>query len=122
MTRLFAFVVSAFLCGLGGVLFAHFLGTLNANTFFLDTTFLILSMLVVGGYRSVTGAVTGVAMLSAVSEAFRFLEQGSNVAGFEIPALPGMQEVALALIMLVILVARPEGLLGTREIGAMLAK
>jgi branched-chain amino acid transport system permease protein len=120
--RMFAWVISAFVCGAGGVLFAHFLGTLNANTFFLDTTFLVLSMLVVGGYRSVTGAVVGVAVLSLVSEFFRALEQGVQVGGFAVPSFPGLQEVALALIMLAILIARPDGLSGAREVGRAYSK
>jgi len=117
--RMVALIISAFVCGLGGVLFAHFLGTLNANTFFLDTTFLVLSMLVVGGYRSVTGAVFGVAVLSMVSELFRYFEQGISIGAFSLPSLPGLQEVALAIIMLAILVARPDGLLGAQEIGRL---
>ncbi|HEY8013877.1 MAG TPA: branched-chain amino acid ABC transporter permease, partial [Dongiaceae bacterium] len=57
--RLLAFVVSAFFVALGGVLFAHFLGTITANSFYLDLTFVTLAMLVVGGMRSLTGAFVG---------------------------------------------------------------
>jgi branched-chain amino acid transport system permease protein len=120
--RLIALVLSAMLCGLGGVLFAHFLGTLNPNTFYLDTTFLTLAMLVVGGMRSLTGAVTGVIVLSGVAEGFRTLEQGVTWFGHDIEAPSGLAEVALALIMLLILVFRPEGLCGSREIGALLER
>jgi len=115
--RLAALAISASICGLGGVLFAHFLGTLNPNTFYLDTTFLTLAMLVVGGFRSLSGAVAGVLVLKAVSELFRRLEEGVTVWGTGFSARAGMQEVALALIMLAILVFRPEGLLGGAEIG-----
>jgi branched-chain amino acid transport system permease protein len=117
--RMIALVLSAMLCGLGGVLFAHFLGTLNPNTFYLDTTFLTLAMLVVGGMRSLTGAVTGVIVLSTVSEVFRALEQGVTWFGHDIEVPTGLAEVALALIMLLILVFRPEGLCGSHEIGAL---
>ncbi len=51
---------------MGGVLFAHFLGTMTANTFYLDLTFVTLTMLVVGGMRSLTGACVGVALVSIV--------------------------------------------------------
>jgi len=115
--RLTAFAISASICGLGGVLFAHFLGTLNPNTFYLDTTFLTLAMLVVGGFRSLSGAVSGVLILKAVSELFRRLEEGVTLWGTDFSARAGMQEVALALIMLAILIFRPEGLLGGAEIG-----
>ncbi len=53
--RCVAFVISAMVVAMGGVLFAHFLGTMTANTFYLDLTFVTLTMLVVGGMRSLTG-------------------------------------------------------------------
>jgi branched-chain amino acid transport system permease protein len=118
--RLLALVISAALCGLGGVLFAHFLGTLNPNTFYLDTTFLTLAMLVTGGLRSLTGAVSGVLLIKALSEIFRVFEDGVTVMSREFAAPAGTQEVVLALIMLVILIFRPEGLFGDTEIGALL--
>ena len=61
---------------LGGVLFAHFLGTITANTFYLDLTFVTLAMLVVGGMRSLTGAFVGTAVVTIVSEVFRSIERG----------------------------------------------
>jgi branched-chain amino acid transport system permease protein len=118
--RRFALVLSAMLCALGGVLFAHFLGTLGPNTFYLDTTFLTLAMLVVGGMRSLSGAVTGVLVLSAGSEMFRSLEQGITVFGHDLEAPNGLQEVALALIMLTILILRPAGICGATEVGTLL--
>jgi branched-chain amino acid transport system permease protein len=120
--RMIALVLSAVLCGLGGVLFAHFLGTLNPNVFYLDTTFLTLAMLVVGGARSLSGAVAGVIVLSSISELFRTLEQGISLFGRDIEAPGGLQEVSLALIMLIILIFRPEGIFGGREIGSLLKR
>ena len=120
--RMLAFVISAFLSGLGGVLFAHFLGTLSPNTFYLDTTFLTLAMWVVGGFRSLSGAVFGVLILKAVAELFRTWEDGVTLWGSEYTARPGLQEVALALILLAILVFRPDGLFGNTEIGALLRR
>jgi branched-chain amino acid transport system permease protein len=118
--RMVALAISAFISGMGGVLFAHFLGTLNPNTFYLDTTFLTLAMLVVGGARSLSGAVLGVLIIQAISETFRSLEDGVTVWGIDFTARAGMQEVALALIMLIILVFRPDGLFGGSEIGTVL--
>jgi len=55
--RLVAFVVSAFIIGLAGALYAHFLSIVNPGSFYLRTTFITLSMLVVGGMYSLSGAV-----------------------------------------------------------------
>jgi branched-chain amino acid transport system permease protein len=120
--RLVAFVISAVLCGLAGSEFAHYLGTVTANTFYLGKTFITLAMLVVGGMRSLSGAVAGVLVLSAVSEFFRSLEQGIDLFGTQIAARPGLEEVALALIMLVILLYRRDGLFGDTEIGPLLRR
>jgi branched-chain amino acid transport system permease protein len=110
--RLIAFVLSAVVVAMGGVLFAHFLGTMTANTFFLDLTFVTLTMLVVGDMRSLMGACAGVALVSVVSELFRSLERGIDMGGHVIEAPPGLQEIALAVILLVILIMRPHGLVG----------
>lgn len=114
--RLIAFVISAMIVAMGGVLFAHFLGTMTANTFFLDLTFVTLTMLVVGGMRSLTGACAGVAVVSIVSELFRSIERGIDLGVFTLEAPPGLQEIALALVLLIILVTRPHGLVGDWEL------
>jgi len=114
--RLIAFVVSAMIVAGGGVLFAHFLGTMTANTFYLDLTFVTLTMLVVGGMRSLTGACAGVALVSIVSEVFRSIERGVSLGSTTIAAPPGLQEIVLALILLVILLMRPHGLTGGWEL------
>ena len=114
--RLISFVLSAMIVAAGGVLFAHFLGTMTANTFYLDLTFVTLTMLVVGGMRSLTGACAGVALVSVVSEIFRSVERGIDIGGTTIAAPPGLQEIVLALILLVILLTRPHGLVGDWEL------
>ncbi|MGH6938848.1 branched-chain amino acid ABC transporter permease [Hypericibacter sp.] len=114
--RLVAFVISAVFVGLGGVLYAHFIGTVTANTFYLNLTFTTLAMLVVGGMRSLTGAVVGVGVVSAVSEIFRTIEKGISIGDTVLSAPPGLQEIALALMMLLILIFRPQGLVGDFEL------
>lgn len=114
--RLIAFVVSAMVVAAGGLLYAHFLGTMTANTFYLDLTFVTLTMLVVGGMRSLTGACAGVALVSVTSELFRGIERGVDLGGFVLSAPPGLQEIALALILLVILIMRPHGIVGDWEL------
>lgn len=115
--RLIAFVLSAMVVAAGGVLFSHFIGTITANTFYLDLTFVTLTMLVAGGMRSLTGAFTGVALISLVSELLRSIERGISIGDMTVSAPPGLQEIALAAILLAILILRPAGLLGDVEIG-----
>ncbi len=114
--RLIAFVLSAVIVATGGVLYGHFLGTMTANTFYLDLTFVTLTMLVIGGMRSLTGACVGVALVSTVSQLFRSIERGISVGDLTISAPPGLQEIVLAAILLAILILRPHGLVGDWEV------
>ncbi len=120
--RLIAFLISAFFFAIGGVLYGHFLGTLAVSIFWLDMTFLTLAMLVVGGLRSLTGAVTGTLVVAAIRAFLRALEQGVNFGGTVLQVPPGMQEITLAIVLLLILVYRPHGIIGDREFGLAVAK
>ena len=114
--RLFAFVISGFLSGIAGVLLAHFLGTVRVETFYLDLTFLIVAMLVIGGMRSLTGAVIGAIVIAALTELLRQVEIGIPIGSATIAAPPGLGEAILALIMLLIILFRPKGIAGGKEI------
>jgi branched-chain amino acid transport system permease protein len=116
-TRLFAFTLSGFVMGLGGVLQAHYLGTVSINTFFLSLTFLTLAMLVVGGMRSLAGAVVGVVVVTGIIDIFRRVEAGVTIGGSEWSLPAGTQELVLAAVMLLILIFRKDGIMGGREIG-----
>src|SRR5262249_38079095 len=74
--RLRAFVVSAFLSGIAGVLLGHFLGIVRIENFYLDLTFLIVAMLIIGGRGSLAGAVAGATIIAILTELMRQLEVG----------------------------------------------
>lgn len=115
--RLIAFVISAFVMGAGGALYAHSVGVVTPDTFYLGLTFISLSMLVVGGTGSLSGAVIGVVLLSAIIQILRLFEKGISVGGTLLSIPNGVQEIAIGVIMIVILMRRPTGLTGNREIG-----
>ena len=117
--RRVSFVLSAFIGGIGGGVFAQFIGSFNAQSFYLSLTFLTFVMLVVGGTRSLAGAVIGSLFISLVSAVLVRVESGVSLGLVEIPARPGLREVALALIMLATLILRPSGITGGREIPAL---
>lgn len=114
--RLIAFVLSAVCVGVGGALYASFLGTLGVNEFYLATTFLTLAMLIVGGVGSVSGAVIGVLFLTLVTEILRHLEAGVTLPHMTFQLPKGFQEICLEIIMIVILIYRPAGLANGREL------
>lgn len=114
--RLVAFVISAFLSGIAGVLLAHFLGIVRVENFYLDLTFLIVAMLIIGGRGSLTGAVAGTIVVAVITELLRQAEIGITIGKTTIGAPPGLGDVILALIMLLIILFRPNGLAGGREL------
>jgi branched-chain amino acid transport system permease protein len=114
--RLVAFVLGAFFVGAAGALYAHFLGVVVAREFFLKLTFITVAMLVIGGIGSLSGAVAGVVVVTVLSDVLRHVERGVDLGVVAVPARPGLQEVGLAVLMLAILIFRPRGLTGGREI------
>jgi branched-subunit amino acid ABC-type transport system permease component len=114
--RSLAFVVSAFFVGAAGALYGMFIGSFNPDAFFLTITFLIVAMLVVGGMTSLAGAVIGTIVVSTVSELLRHVEEGVDLGVVRLSAKPGLREVGLALVMLGILILRPSGITGGREL------
>jgi branched-chain amino acid transport system permease protein len=115
LSRLAAFVLSAFFVGIAGVLHAHFLGILSADAFYLGITFITLSMLVIGGMQSLSGAVAGVIVVTAILEILRIAEKGFALGSIVVPPRPGMAELVLAAVMLFVLLFRPDGIMGARE-------
>jgi len=114
--RLIAFTLSAFFVAIGGVLKGHFLGTLWIADYYLEITFLSIAMLVVGGRTSLAGAVLGPLVIAALLELLRLVEVGVTIGTFRLSAPPGLRETGVALFMLSILLFKPKGLTGGREI------
>jgi len=114
--RLIAFVVSAFFVGMAGALHAYFLQVVVASEFYLKLTFITVAMLVLGGMRSLTGAVVGTAFVAMLSELLRQTEKGIDLGFMVLGGRLGLQEVGLATAMLLALIFRPRGLTGGREL------
>ncbi|MFN8451872.1 MAG: branched-chain amino acid ABC transporter permease [Anaerolineae bacterium] len=106
--RLLAFVVSAFFTAVAGALYAHYLTSFSPKAFYFDITFRIITMLVIGGMGSVTGSVVGPIFITAIAESLRRLEDAT--------LLYGVSQIALAVLFIVIIIFRPGGLLGDREV------
>jgi branched-chain amino acid transport system permease protein len=79
--RLQAFVISAFFTAAAGSLYAHFLGSFSPNAFYFDTTFQVVTMLVVGGMGSVSGSVIGAVAMLGLGEALRRFEDPTQLYG-----------------------------------------
>ena len=115
-TRLSAFVIGAFFAGVGGSLYGHYLGSFSPASFYFAYTFSLISMLVIGGMQSLTGAVFGVLLVSVLSELLRNLERGFSLGAIEIPPLYGASQIVLGIIFILIMIFRPSGVVGDHEL------
>jgi branched-chain amino acid transport system permease protein len=118
LERAIAWTISGFVVGVAGALYGHYFGgTFGPDDFFFNNGFnivlLSIAMLVVGGMTSVTGAVVGCYVVTIIYEAFRRWEvQGLD--GVTPPA--GTANFVLAVMLLLILVVRPNGITGGKEV------
>jgi branched-chain amino acid transport system permease protein len=98
-----AFVMSAFFAGIGGALFAHELGTtLNPRELGFQKSIDLVIMVVLGGMGSVTGVVLAAVILTIMPELFRQFSE------YRMPVY--------ALALIVVMILRPQGLFGIREL------
>lgn len=113
--RWLAFIAAAFIAGVGGALWAHYITFFSPYSFYLNETFLILAMLVIGGPYSVSGAVVGTLVVTAAREGLRAIENYINILQVFPEGFFGFTEVVLAIVLILILVYRPAGIMGSRE-------
>ncbi len=120
--RLMAWVLSAAIISVAGILFALFVGTISPKSFYFDLTFLTLVMLVLGGTYSVSGAVIGSIVVTLGFEITRYLEHGPTLAGIKLPAMFGLTGVFLGVTIVVCMMLRPKGLIGDDEVDEILMR
>jgi branched-chain amino acid transport system permease protein len=113
--RLIAFVLSGALAGFAGGLYVHLL-PVNTQSVYLDLTFLTLAMLVIGGATSLWGAVVGALAVSAVDSVLAEAESGIHVFGQSLDLPAGTRIVVVGALMALVLILRPAGLTGGREL------
>ena len=73
-------------------------------------------MLVIGGMRSITGAVLGVVIVSLLSELLRNLERGFDIGFVAVPPLYGASQIVLGIVLILIMIFRPSGVMGDLEL------
>jgi branched-chain amino acid transport system permease protein len=113
--RLAAFTLSGALAGFAGGLYVHLL-PVNTESLYLDLTFITLAMLVIGGATSLWGAVVGAVAVSAVDSFLAEAENGVRIAGGTLDLPAGTRIVVVGALMALVLILRPSGLTGGREV------
>jgi branched-chain amino acid transport system permease protein len=110
-----AFVFSSFFVGIAGGLLAEILGTVDPNTFRPALTYAVMTMAILGGIRSLTGGVLAAGIYTVMSEVLRSVEAPRIIFGFDFAGLPGLRQLAFAIMLLLLILFAQRGLLGDRE-------
>ena len=97
-----AFVISAFFAGAAGALSGAFEGNLAPQSFTFVRSFEVVAMVVLGGMGSITGSTIAAAVLTILPEYLR--------------AVASLRMVIYSLALIALMLLRPRGLLGTREV------
>jgi branched-chain amino acid transport system permease protein len=101
-SKVISFVVSSAMAGVAGGLFAHYLMYVHTNSFTFIKSFEIIIMIVIGGLGSITGSVLGAVLYIVLTEGLRQFAQ--------------YRMVLFSLLLIVIMIVRPQGILGHREL------
>ncbi len=100
--KVLAFVVGALFAGLAGGLYGHYFYIIKPETFNFLKSFDILVMVVLGGLGSTTGAIIAAIFITGLTAALQ--------------AFPAVRMIIYALILIIIMIYRPQGLMGNKEL------
>ncbi len=106
--RVLSLAISGFYCGIAGALMAGFLTFLQPVMFDLNKSTELTAVVVFGGLGSLSGSIIGTAVIGIVTEVFRPVSQ--------------YRMLIYGAIMVIIMVVRPEGIMGQHEIGPKLLR
>lgn len=99
--KLLAFVLSAFIAGLAGGLYAHYISVLNPAKFDFNYSTELLVMVVLGGMGSITGSVVSATVLTILPELLRDFSS--------------YRMLVYSIILIIVMLFKPSGLMGERE-------
>jgi branched-chain amino acid transport system permease protein len=105
--KVLAFVISSSFAGVAGALFGHFRQFLHTNDFQFIRSIEIIIMIVLGGMGSITGSVLGAIVITILPELLRKLPGD----------LYGYRLVIYSALLILIMLTRPQGVMGSKEFG-----
>lgn len=113
--KMSCFAISAFFAGVGGGLWGHYLSCISGASFYFDKSFDIVEISIIGGMYSLSGSVLGSVFFSIVPEFLAPLENGLKLGGIQFPSLFGLSNILMAIFLIVLIIFRRQGLMGTNE-------
>ncbi|MHA7634226.1 branched-chain amino acid ABC transporter permease [Corallococcus sp. M7] len=117
-----AFVISSFFAGIAGGLFAHFVPIINPGSFTFVKSMEIVVMVVLGGLGSSTGAIVAAIFLTLLPEGLRSLFGALGAGGSLAQKVDQIRMPVYGILLVVLMLARPQGLFGTKELWDVLPR
>ncbi len=107
-TKLLAFAVSSFYCGVAGALYAYaYLGTVEPEAYSLDLSFRILFMVIIGGLGSVLGSFLGAAFIVLLPIVLNYL---AHVLQISTAVASNLELMVFGALIIFFLIVEPHGL------------
>lgn len=103
--KLIIFTVAAGMAAVAGSLFASYITFIDPSTFSLNESIFLLAIVILGGLANNKGAVLGAVFLILLPEFLRFVGFPSDIAA-------QMRQVVYGLLLVVLMMYRPQGLMG----------
>ena len=103
--KLTVFVIGAMMASVAGALFASYITFIDPSTFTLTESIFILAIIILGGLANNKGAVLGAVCLILLPEILRFVGFPSDIAA-------QMRQVTYGIILILLMLYRPQGLVG----------
>lgn len=103
--KLAVFVIGAMLAAVAGSLFASYITFIDPSSFALMESIFILAIIILGGLAANKGAVLGAVCLILLPEILRFV-------GFPDDIAAQMRQVVYGVLLIVLMIFRPQGLVG----------
>jgi len=120
-TKLLAFAISSFYCGVAGALYAFcYLGTVEPEAFNLDLSFRILFMIIIGGVGSILGSFLGAAFITLFPIFLNLVSQGiAHATGVEVShaIVSNLELIIFGALIIFFLIVEPHGLARLWQIG-----
>lgn len=119
--KVLAFVLSSAFAGVAGGLFALLQGAVNPNDFKFDVSIQVIIMIIVGGLGSVSGAIVGAVFYTVMLELLRGpMVDLARLIGYSESGAQGaagsLRLMTFSLMLVVLMILRPQGLLGQNEL------
>ncbi len=107
-----AMIVGGLVAALGGSLYAHYITFISPETFAPDVTFLIWTMMIVGGSGNAKGVLLGALVITLLNTSTRLLKDYLYLPSSLVAAL---RTLSIGVLTIGFVVARPQGILPERR-------